>query len=73
MSGQPATVRAEILESVGSRRYGWIITLFIKISEFPAGKPLRLQRYDRKAAPRQGLWFISKKSLGSETQRVLEH
>jgi len=28
--------------------------LFIKISEMPVGKPLRLQRYDRKADPRQG-------------------
>ena len=46
--------------------------MFIKISEMPAGKPLRLQKYDREADPRQGLWFISKKSVGSETQRVLE-
>ena len=57
---------------MGSRRYGWITTLFIKISEMPVGKPLRLQKYDREADPRQGLWFISKNSLGSETQRVLE-
>ena len=46
--------------------------MFIKISEMPAGKLLRFQSYDRKADPRRGLGFISKKSRGSEMQRVLE-